>query len=242
NRSMPAIYKFTSWWGGQEGSLLLWAWLLSPYSAIVVFTNRRKFRDMMPYVTTVLMVTETFFLMLITFVLSPFQVLAAGEGITDVGDGQGLNPLLQYWTMVIHPPLLYLGYVGFIVPFAFAIGSLITRQPGGACITRACIVPSVGAFAQYPIGKYFVGFLAFGIATTVFVILNRLDYLKSEAKLEGVVSRESSFLFNNLILLASCFAVLWGTLFPVITEKFLGEKVSVDARFFTRVRIPIDVF
>src|SRR6202048_4781656 len=79
NRSMPAIYKFTAWWGGQEGSLLLWAWLLSTYSAVVVFTNRRKFRDMMPYVTTVLMVTQAFVLMLITFSLSPFQVLAAGK-------------------------------------------------------------------------------------------------------------------------------------------------------------------
>jgi cytochrome c-type biogenesis protein CcmF len=330
NKSMPAIYKFTSWWGGQEGSLLLWAWLLSTYSAIVVFTNRRRFRDMMPYVTTVLMVTETFFLMLITFVLSPFQVLAAGKGITDVGDGQGLNPLLQYWTMIIHPPLLYLGYVGFIVPFAFAMGSLITRQPGdawihttrrwaivtwlfqstgillgagwayavlgwggywgwdavenasllpwitataflhsvmmqekkgmmkvwnmvlvsatfflcifGTFLTRAGIVNSVHAFAQSPIGKYFVGFLAFGIAITVYLILDRLDYLKSEAKLEGVVSRESSFLFNNLILLSSCFAVLWGTLFPVLTEWIMGEKISVDAPFFNRVMIPIALF
>jgi cytochrome c-type biogenesis protein CcmF len=330
NRSMPAIYKFTSWWGGQEGSLLLWAWLLSTYSAIVVFTNRRKFRDMMPYVTTVLMVTETFFLILITFVLSPFRVYAAGKAITDVGDGQGLNPLLQYWTMVIHPPLLYLGYVGFIVPFAFAMGSLITRQPGdawihttrrwaivtwlfqstgillgagwayavlgwggywnwdavenasllpwitataflhsvmmqekkgmmkvwnmvlvsatfflcifGTFLTRAGIVNSVHAFAQSPIGKYFVGFLAFGIAITIYLILDRLDYLKSEAKLEGVVSRESSFLFNNLILLASCFAVLWGTLFPVLTEWLMGEKISVDAPFFNRVMIPIALF
>src|SRR5947209_11751384 len=115
NRSMPAIYKFTAWWGGQEGSLLLWAWLLSTYAAAVVFTNRPRFRDMMPYVTTLLMVTQAVVLALITFSLSPFQVLAAGKGITDVCDGQGLNPLLQYWTMVIHPPLLYLGYVGFIV-------------------------------------------------------------------------------------------------------------------------------
>ncbi|MDQ2949792.1 MAG: cytochrome c biogenesis protein CcsA, partial [Acidobacteriota bacterium] len=303
NRSMPAVYKFTAWWGGQEGSLLLWAWLLSTYSAIVVFTNRRKFRDMMPYVTTVLMVTQAFFLMLITFSLSPFQVLAAGKGVMDVGDGQGLNPLLQYWTMIIHPPMLYLGYVGFIVPFAFAMGSLITRQPGdawihttrrwaivtwllqstgillgagwayavlgwggywnwdavenasllpwitataflhsvmmqekkgmmkvwnmvlvsatfflcifGTFLTRSGIVNSVHAFAQSPIGKYFAWFLAFGISLTIILILSRLDYLKSEARLESVVSRESSFLFNNLILLASCFAVLWGTLFPV---------------------------
>jgi cytochrome c-type biogenesis protein CcmF len=325
--SMSKIYKFTAWWGGQEGSLLLWSWLLSTYSAIVVFMNRRKFRDMMPWVTSVLMATETFFLSLIAFVLSPFGVLEAGRGNIVEGVGQGLNPLLQYWTMVIHPPMLYLGYVGFTVPFAFAIGSLITKQPGdawihttrrwtivtwlfqsagillgqgwayavlgwggywawdpvenasllpwitataflhsvmmqekkgmmkvwnmvlisgtfflcifGTFLTRSGVVSSVHAFAQSPIGKYFVMFLAVGIAATVILILERLKYLKSEARLESVVSRESSFMFNNLILVASCFAVLWGTMLPVISEAVTGEKISVDAPFFNRINIPI---
>ena len=327
DQTMPAIYKFTAWWGGQEGSLLLWAWLLSTYSAIVVFTNRHKFRDMMPWVTAVLMTTETFFLILISFVLSPFGILEAGRGNVVEGMGRGLNPLLQYWTMVIHPPMLYLGYVGFTVPFAFAIGSLITKQPGegwihttrrwtivtwlfqstgillgqgwayavlgwggywawdpvenasllpwitataflhsvmmqekkgmmkvwnmvlvsgtfflcifGTFLTRSGVVSSVHAFAQSPIGKYFVWFLAIGIAGTVALILERLKYLKSEARLESVVSRESSFMFNNLILLASCFAVLWGTMFPVISEAVSGEKISVDAPFFNRINVPI---
>jgi cytochrome c-type biogenesis protein CcmF len=324
--SMKTIYKFTAWWGGQQGSLLLWAWLLATYSAVVVFMNRRKFRDMMPWVTSVLMVTETFFLSLIAFVLSPFAILEAGRGNVVEGVGQGLNPLLQYWTMVIHPPMLYLGYVGFTVPFAFAIGSLITKQPGdawihttrrwtivtwlfqsagillgqgwayavlgwggywawdpvenasllpwitataflhsvmmqekkgmmkvwnmvlisgtfflcifGTFLTRSGVVSSVHAFAQSPIGKYFVMFLAVGIAATVILILERLKYLKSEARLESVVSRESSFMFNNLILVASCFAVLWGTMFPVISEAVTGEKISVDAPFFNRINIP----
>jgi cytochrome c-type biogenesis protein CcmF len=327
NPSMPTIYKFTAWWGGQEGSLLLWNWLLASYAVVVVFSNRRKFRDMMPYVTSVLMATQTFFLILIAFVAQPFKVLTAGKGNIIEGAGQGLNPLLQYWTMVIHPPMLYLGFVGFVVPFAFAIASLITKQPGdgwihttrrwtlvtwlfqttgillGAgwayavlgwggywgwdpvengsllpwitataflhsvmmqekkgmmkvwnivlvsstfflCIlatflTRSGIVNSVHAFAQSSIGRYFVVFLAIGIAGTVYLILDRLDYLKSESQLESVLSRESSFLFNNLILLASCFAVLWGTLFPVISEAVTGEKISVDAPFFNRVEIPI---
>ncbi|HYL38955.1 MAG TPA: heme lyase CcmF/NrfE family subunit [Bryobacteraceae bacterium] len=327
DQSMSNIYKFTAWWGGQEGSLLLWAWLLSTYSAIVVFTNRRKFRDMMPWVTAVLMTTLTFFLILIAFVLSPFAVLEAGRGNIVEGMGRGLNPLLQYWTMVIHPPMLYLGYVGFTVPFAFAMGSLITRQPGeawihttrrwtiitwlfqssgillgqgwayavlgwggywawdpvenasllpwitataflhsvmmqekkgmmkvwnmvlisgtfflcifGTFLTRSGVVSSVHAFAQSPIGKYFVYFLAIGIAATIYLILDRMKYLKTEARLESVVSRESSFMFNNLILLASCFAVLWGTLFPVISEAVTGEKISVDAPFFNRINIPI---
>ena len=102
---------------------------------MVVFQNRRKFRDMMPYVAAVLMATAD---------VLPDPDRIRGEpvqgdggrasGIVDVGDGQGLNPLLQYWTMVIHPPMLYLGYVGFVVPFAFAIASLITKQPGDAWI------------------------------------------------------------------------------------------------------------
>ena len=251
-------------------------------------------------------------------------------GIVDLRDGNGLNPLLQYWTMVIHPPMLYLGYVGFVVPFAFAIASLITKQPGdswihttrrwtlvtwmfqttgillgagwayavlgwggywgwdpvenasllpwitataflhsvmmqekkgmmkvwnvvlvsttfflcifGTFLTRSGVVNSVHAFAQSPIGTYFVTFLAIGIALTVYLILSRLEYLKSEAQLESVLSRESSFLFNNLILLASCFAVLWGTLFPVISEAVTGEKISVDGPFFNRVEIPIALF
>jgi cytochrome c-type biogenesis protein CcmF len=327
NQAMPMIYKFAAWWGGQEGSLLFWSWLLSTYSAVVVFTNRHKLRNMMPYVTAILMTTEAFFLMMITWVASPFRVLMAGKGITDVGDGQGLNPLLQYWTMVIHPPMLYLGYVGFTVPFAFAIASLIVKQPGdgwihttrrwaivtwlfqtsgimlgagwayavlgwggywgwdpvenasflpwltataflhsvmmqekkgmmkvwnmvlvsgtfflcifGTMLTRSGLVNSVHAFAQSSIGNYFVGFLAVGIALVTYLILARLDYLRSEAQLDGIVSRESSFLFNNLILLASCFAVLWGTLFPVISEAVTGDKISVDPPFFDRVMVPI---
>ncbi len=327
NHAMPTIYKFASWWGGQEGSLLFWSWLLATYSSVVVYMNRRKLRDMMPYVTAILMVTQTFFLILVAFVAKPFSVLEEGKLIVNVGDGQGLNPLLQYWTMVIHPPMLYLGYVGFVVPFAFAIASLITKQPGdswihttrrwtlvtwmfqttgillgagwayavlgwggywgwdpvenasllpwitataflhsvmmqekkgmmkvwnvvlvsttfflcifGTMLTRSGIVNSVHAFAQSSIGTYFSTFLAIGIAGTVFLILSRLDYLKSEAQLESVLSRESTFLFNNLILLASCFAVLWGTLFPVISEAVTGEKISVDAPFFNRVEIPI---
>lgn len=109
----------------------------------------------------------------------------------------------------------------------------------GTFLTRSGVVQSVHAFAQSPLGNYFVVFMSIGIAATLYLVLNRLDYLKSEAPLESVLSRESSFLFNNLILLASCFAVLWGTMFPVISEAVTGEKISVDAPFFNRVNIPI---
>jgi cytochrome c-type biogenesis protein CcmF len=330
NRDMPLLYKTAAWWGGQEGSLLFWSWLLSTYSSVVVFTNRRKHRDMMPYVVGVLMTVQTFFLILNNFVETPFKMLAVDKLITSVPDGNGLNPLLQYPAMAIHPPMLYLGYVGFAVPFAFAIGSLITRQPGdawihttrrwtlvtwlfqscgimlgaawayhvlgwggywgwdpvenasllpwlsgtaflhsvmmqekkgmmkvwnivlvsvtfflcifGTSLTRTGMVSSVHAFAQSPLKAYFVSFLAIGIAATSYLILDRLPYLKSEAQLESVISRESSFLFNNLILLASCFAVLWGTLFPVISEAVSGEKISLDAAWFNKLMIPIGLF
>jgi cytochrome c-type biogenesis protein CcmF len=100
----------------------------------------------------------------------------------------------------------------------------------------------VHAFAQSPIGSYFVAFLAMGIAATIYLILDRLDYLKSEARLESVLSRESTFMFNNLILLASAFAILWGTLFPVISEAVTGDRISVDTPFFNRVNVPIGLF
>jgi cytochrome c-type biogenesis protein CcmF len=295
-----------------------------------MFTNRRKHRGIMPWVTATLMLPQCFFLILNAFVASPFRMLAVGRGITSVADGRGLNPLLQYPAMAIHPPMLYLGYVGFAVPFAFAIGSLITRQPGddwihttrrwtlvtwlfqtsgiilgagwayavlgwggywnwdpvenasflpwvtataflhsvmmqekkgmmkvwnmvlvsgtfflcifGTFLTRSGIVSSVHAFAQSSIGWWFVGFLAIMIAGAVWLILSRLDYLKSEARLESVVSRESSFMFNNLILLAAAFAILWGTLFPVISEAVTGEKITVGPPFFNRINIPIGLF
>ncbi len=134
NRAMPTLYKFAAWWGGQEGSLLFWSFLLSTYATVVVFTNRRKHRDMMPWVVGVLTTIQIFFLILNNFVANPFQMLAIDKLIIAVPDGNGLSPLLQYPAMAIHPPMLYLGYVGFAVPFAFAIGSLITRQPGDAWI------------------------------------------------------------------------------------------------------------
>jgi cytochrome c-type biogenesis protein CcmF len=330
NRAMPLLYKFASWWGGQEGSLLLWSWLLSTYAVVVVVTNRRKHRDIMPYVVAVMATVQSFFLVLNNFVANAFQMLTVDKLITSVPDGNGLSPLLQYPAMAIHPPMLYLGYVGFTVPFAFAIASLITKQKGdawihttrrwtlvtwlfqscgvmlgaawayhvlgwggywgwdpvenasllpwlsgtaflhsvmmqekkgmmkvwnivlvsatfflcilGTFLTRSGIVQSVHAFARSDIGKYFVTFIAIGVAATVWLILDRLEYLKSESQLESVISRESSFLFNNLILLASCFAVLWGTLFPVISEAVSGDKISLDVDWYNRLMVPIGLF
>jgi cytochrome c-type biogenesis protein CcmF len=109
----------------------------------------------------------------------------------------------------------------------------------GAFLTRSGVVQFVHAFSQGPIGQWFVSFLAVGISATLYLLLTRLDYLKSEAQLESVLSRESAFMFNNLVLVASCFSVLWGTMCPVISEAVIGEKISVDAPFFNRINIPI---
>jgi cytochrome c-type biogenesis protein CcmF len=310
---------------------LLWSWILSGYAMVAVWLNREKHRAMMPYVVATLAVVQTFFLVLNVFIANPFQLFASNQGgamvVQGPLDGNGLNPLLQYPAMAIHPPMLYLGYVGFTVPFAFAMATLITRQAGerwiettrrwtmatwlflsigimlgarwayavlgwggywgwdpvenaslmpwltgtaflhsvmmqekrgmmkvwnmvlvfatfflcvfGTFLTRSGVVSSVHAFAQSPIGPYFVGFLATGMLVSGWLLLERLDYLKSNQQLDSLVSRESSFLFNNLLLLAACFSVLWGTLFPVITEAVQGVKISVGAPFFNKVNIPI---
>ena len=134
NRDMQGLYKMAALWGGQEGSLLFWSFLLSTYAAMVVFTNRRRHRELMPYVVAIISTVQTFFLTLNAFVVSPFQMLAVDKVITSVPDGMGLNPTLQYPAMAIHPPMLYLGYVGMTIPFAFAMAWLLTKQPGEAWI------------------------------------------------------------------------------------------------------------
>jgi len=328
--AQPLLYKFAAWWGGQEGSLLFWSWILATYGVAASYTARKRHPEMRSYVNAVMMTVLAFFMGIVCFAANPFKVLMAGPQITSVADGQGLNELLQHPVMAIHPPMLYLGYVGFSVPFAFAIASLISKQPGdrwinttrmwtmvtwlfqscgvmlgmlwayevlgwggywawdpvenasllpwitgtaflhsvmmqekkgmmkvwnivlisatfflcifGTMLTRSGLVSSVHAFAQSNIGDYFVWFLTLAVAGTIYLILSRLDYLKSESQLDSVLSRESSFLFNNVLLLASCFAVLWGTLFPVITEALTGEKITVGKPFFDTVNVPIALF
>jgi cytochrome c-type biogenesis protein CcmF len=328
NRAMEWYYKLAAWWGGQEGSLLFWNWILASYTVVVAFLNRNRFRRMMPIVIFIMTATQAFFLSLVTFEARPFDLLTqGGPAPIAVPDGNGLNPLLQYWSMVIHPPFLYLGFVGFIVPFAFAMGHLVTRTPGeawihttrrwslvtwlfqttgivlgagwayvvlgwggywawdpvenasflpwltataflhsvmmqekkgmmklwnmvlisatfllcvfGTFLTRSGLVSSVHAFASSPVGPYFVWYLVIATTATVVLILWRLDFLKAEQEMESVVSRESAFMFNNLVLVASCFSILWGTLFPVISEAVTNEKVSVGPPYFNQINVPI---
>jgi cytochrome c-type biogenesis protein CcmF len=335
NRNLPVFYKIAALWSGQEGSLLFWSWLLSIYAFLALFLNRHKHPELMPYVGVVLATVQSFFLVLNNFVATPFQILGhagAGGAISVIAqaDGHGLNPLLQYPEMVIHPPMLYLGYTGFTVPFAFAMAALLGHYPGekwihitrrwtmvawafqsvgillgahwayavlgwggywawdpvenasflpwitgtaflhsvmmqekrgmmkvwniwlvfvtfmlcilGTLLTRSGVVSSVHAFAQSSIGTWFTCFLVFILISCILAFWRNRDYLRSDNQLDSLVSRESSFLFNNLILLAGCFAILWGTLFPVISEWVEGTKISVGPPFFNKVAIPIALF
>jgi cytochrome c-type biogenesis protein CcmF len=325
NRALPAPYKFAALWSGQEGSLLLWAWLLASYGFVLRVTHEVDVR-LYAYASTILAGIQTFFLAVLCFAAPPFALYTG----TVPADGNGLNPLLQYPEMVIHPPMLYLGYVGFSVPFSFALGALIMRYPGekwirvtriwtmvtwlfltcgiflgmhwayavlgwggywgwdpvenasfmpwltgtaflhsvmmqekkgmmkswnvwlifstflltllGTLLTRAGLVSSVHAFAQSSIGTWFVVFMAIVLAVCIAAYLINRDHLKSEHRLTSAVSRESSFLFNNLVLLTSCFVILWGTLFPILSEFIEGSKVTVGAPFYNRVAVPIGLF
>src|SRR5437588_137777 len=248
NRDLPTPYKFAALWSGQEGSLLFWALLLSSYGLVLRLRHRVDVK-LTAYASTILAAVQLFFLLLLNFAATPFSLVRGAIP----PDGNGLNPLLQYPEMVIHPPMLYLGYVGFAVPFAFALGMLKTWNVWlifctfllsilGTFLTRSGVVSSVHAFAQSSIGGWFLWFMGITFVVCLFFYVRNRDHLRSEHRLESLLSRESSFLFQNLVLLASCFAVLWGTLFPILSEWIQGHKVTVGPPFFNRVNIPIALF
>jgi cytochrome c-type biogenesis protein CcmF len=332
NRDLPLMYKIGSLWAGQSGSLLLWTWILTAYSVAAVLAQRGRHNRLLPYATTVMMGTAFFFLLLNNFASNPFRhlVQVAGSGSATAwaaADGKGLNPLLQHPAMVIHPPILYTGYVGFVVPFAFGIAALWTRQLGSAwvmtirrwtlfawmflgtgillgarwayvelgwggywawdpvenaslmpwlagtaflhsvivqekrgmlkvwnvalvcltyilCIlgtflTRSGVVSSVHSFAQSDIGIPFAIFLVLALAGCAALIISRLPYLRSESRLDSLLSRESGFLFNNLLLLAATFSVLFGTVFPIFSELITGRNVTVGQAYFNRIEVPL---
>jgi cytochrome c-type biogenesis protein CcmF len=322
NRYLPGPYKFAVLWSGQEGSLVFWSLLLSGYAFVLRLRYKTDPR-LFAYASVILAGVQVFFLSLVCFAANPFGLI---EGPLRA-DGSGLNPLLQYPEMVIHPPMLYLGYVGFTIPFAFALGALIMKYPGekwisitrrwtmvtwgfltcgiflgshwaysvlgwggywgwdpvenaslmpwlvgtaflhsvmmqekrgmlkiwnmwlvfasfwlailGTFLTRSGIISSVHAFAQSSIGTWFAWFLAITFAVFVFFFFKNKESLRSEHKLESLASRESSFLFNNLLFLLLCLDVLWGTWFPKISELVQGNKVTVGAPFYNRVAIPV---
>jgi cytochrome c-type biogenesis protein CcmF len=132
SRSLSSAYTVTAFWAGQEGSLLLWAWLLAAFTGLAVLRNRHAAPDLTPWATFVLMLNSSFFLFLLNFVSDPFTLFPGPSP----ADGYGLNPLLQNPGMIIHPPTLFIGYVGFTIPFAFALASLLADRSDSLWIVR----------------------------------------------------------------------------------------------------------
>lgn len=323
--ALPGYYKFTGLWAGQEGSLLFWIWGLAMAVALVAFQNRKE-RDhrFLPYAFVVLMIIYTFFSTLACFVTSPFE-LYSPDMIPP--DGHGLNPMLQTHGMIFHPPTLLWGYVGFSVPFAFAMAALITRELDplwirktrrwtvlswvllslgnilgsewayaelgwggywawdpvenasfipwltasaylhsvmiqerrgmlkvwnmflvvttfiltifGTFLVRSGVLQSVHDFGVSEMGPYFMSFMLVMAVAAFSLVAYRFKDLKSDNQLESFLSRESTFLLNNMILLGLAFATLWGTMFPLISEAVTGEKITVGPPFFNQVNTPL---
>src|SRR5688500_2767266 len=314
SRELPTGYTISAFWGGQEGSLLLWLLILTGYAAAAVLLNRRKTRDLIAWVVPVLGGVALFFAFLLVVVATPFAVQTAPA------DGAGLNPSLQNPYMMAHPPMLYLGYVGLTVPFAFAMGALLARRTDerwivatrrwtlvawtalgigqllgahwayeevgwggyyawdpvenaalmpwlaataflhsvmiqekrgmlrvwnvtlvslafclslfGTFLTRSGVVSSIHSFTQSAIGPWFLGFIGVVVAVSLAVVFWRLPQLHSTTKLESAVSREAAFLYNNLLLLALCLAILWGVVYPLLSEAVRGEAVVLGRSYY----------
>ena len=314
NRAMPLLYKFAAWWGGQEGSLLLWLLVLSGYSVAAVLTSRRVDREVLAWVVPTLALVGTFFSLLLVFVASPFATQTA------VADGAGLNPSLQNPYMAIHPPMLYLGYVGLTVPFAFAMGALLARRTDerwivatrrwtlaawaflgigqllgahwayveigwggfyawdpvenaalmpwlaataflhsvmiqekrgmlkvwnvllvvlafglslfGTFLTRSGIIQSIHSFTQSSIGPWFLGFICLITAGSLALVFVRLPLLRSKTRLESLVSREATFLYNNLLLVALALTILWGVVYPILSQAVTGQAATVSKPYY----------
>ena len=320
--NMPKVYVFAAFWGGQAGSMLFWALILSCYSAIAIWSVRDKGRELAPWACGTLAAILVFFIATTCFKANPYDRLSFVPA-----DGRGMNPQLQNPGMAIHPPNLYLGYVATAIPFAFAIAALITRQLDaawlgivrrwsliswffltigitlgmwwayvelgwsgywawdpvenasflpwltgtaflhsimiqekrgmlrkwnvvlvvttfllaifGTFITRSGVIESVHSFAQSPVGTWFGTFFFVATATTIYFVATRLKDLEATAGLESMVSREAAFLYNNLVLVGIAFSVLWGTLFPILSEVVRGSKITVGPPFFNTVNIPL---
>ncbi len=320
--SMPWYYTASAFYGGQEGSLLYWALMLSIFSAIFIFTSKRAPAALVPYVMATLMAIQIFFLLMLVSVSNPFVRLPV-----PLANGVGLNPLLMDPGMLIHPPMLLMGYMSFSVPFAFAVAAMITGQLGsewlrsirrwtlaawgiqtaglllgawwayhvlgwggywgwdpvenaalfpwltataflhstmvqerrgmlkvwnlslvilsfalsifGTFEVRSGIISSVHSFAYSAIGGYFLAFLALIIVFSTALFIFRLPRLRPEQEFDSAISREGSFLLNNFLLLGVTFATLWGTLFPLITQAFTHQTLTVGPPFYEQVNGPI---
>lgn len=324
-RATPIYYRFTGLWGALEGSLLLWEWILIIFSGTIAWAYRDRHKEMMPWVLMIFSIVSAFFLGVIGFLSNPFETISPVPL-----DGRGLNPLLEDANMMTHPPLLYTGFVGLTVPYAFAMAALIvgkvdeawivtTRRwtitawffltagnlvgawwsyhvlgwggywawdpvenaafmpwlPAtaflhsvqvqerrrmlkvwnlsliilafsltifGTFLTRSGIISSIHAFSSGPVGGFFLAFLAFILLGSFGLLAYRADLLKEQPELDSMISRESAFLLNNIVLVSALFTIFLGTVFPLITEAIAGTQVSVGAPYFNSVTVPLFLF
>ena len=322
SRNLPSYYIFSAFWAGQKGSLLFWAVVLSLFAATAQLLTSRRYAYLMPYVAGVTSAVIVFFVSVMLFAADPFERLAFVPP-----DGRGLNPQLQNVGMVIHPPMLYLGYISITIPFAFAVAALLSRRLDlgwihamrkwtlaswlflaigitlgmwwayvelgwggywawdpvenasflpwltmtaflhsvmiqekrgmlkrwnfgliigtfllsifGTFITRSGVIASVHSFTQSNVGYFFLAFLVIAAILSFTLLYTRWELLEAEVELESVVSREAAFLFNNLLFVGIAFSVLWGTLFPILSELVKGSKITVGPPFFNRVNVPL---
>jgi len=314
SEALPTAYTISAFWGGQEGSLLLWLLVLTGFGAAAVRLNRKWARDLIVWVVPVFAGIAVFFSFLVVAVASPFVTQAAPP------DGAGMTPSLQNPYMLAHPPLLYLGYVGLTVPFAFALGALLSGRLDerwliatrrwtlfawtalgigqllgahwayvevgwggyyawdpvenaalmpwlvataflhsvmiqekrgmlkvwnvllvvlafslslfGTFLTRSGVVNSIHSFTQSSIGPWFLAFIGVVVAVSLALVFWRLPQLRSPTKLESPISREAAFLYNNLLLLALCLAILWGVVYPMLSEAIRGEAVVLGRSYY----------
>jgi cytochrome c-type biogenesis protein CcmF len=313
SHKLPLGYALSAFWGGQEGSLLLWLLVLTGYAGLAVWLNRRS-RELVTWTVPVFGLVAVFFTFMLCFVSSPFSVQPLRP------DGNGMDPSLQNPYMLAHPPLLYLGYVGLTVPFAFAMGALLSGRTDerwivatrrwtlgawmflgvgqligahwayveigwggyyawdpvenaalmpwlaataflhsvmiqekrgmlkvwnmvlvalgfnlslfGTFLTRSGVVDSIHSFSRSPIGGWFLAFLALMIVLSIALIRWRLPLLRTKTRLESLVSREATFLYNNLLLVALCLTILWGVLYPILSDAVRGESRSVSKPYY----------
>ncbi|MCE7979831.1 MAG: heme lyase CcmF/NrfE family subunit [Caldilinea sp. CFX5] len=230
-RALPTFYKFAAMWGGQSGSLLFWTLILSAYSVVAVVSFRQRQAAIMPYVYATLLATTLFFLTLLVFSTNPFRQVAFMPE-----DGQGLNPLLQNYWMVIHPVMLYLGYVGMAVPFAFAVGALVSKRLDSEwvrTVRRWMLIPWMFLSAGIIMGSQWAylelgwgGYWAWDPVENA----SFLPWLTGTAFLHSVIIQEQRGIlkiWNMVLIWLTYFLVILGTFF---TRSGVLESVHSFAR------------
>src|SRR4051812_18433789 len=320
----PLFYKITSYWGGLDGSIMFWVFLLSIFGTIAVYVNRERYRELIPYVVATISSVQMFFLYLMVVHKNPFTTYLANAP----ADGTGLNPQLQNYWMAIHPPSLYTGFVGMTIPFAFCIAALATghlddawlravrrwtmfswlfltfgltlgmiwayeelgwggywawdpvENAGllpwfsataflhsvmvqerrsmlkiwnvslvittffltifGTFMTRSGVVQSVHAFGEDKMLAWlFTGFMVLILTVSFSLVIWRLPLLKARNELDSWLSREAAFMVNKWILLFAALFVLFGTMFPTLSEAVTGERLTVAGAFFNKWMAPV---